>query len=246
MHRSLHYSPLRPKQCRLGAKESPVKLDRSASDGHPLGLFPALRSAAGDAPMKPQILFCNILVSTFLISGLAVAQAPLGLNDNTQPTDFSGKSGSEKKPTLSKSYSANGAITGLAADEDSDDPCYLELKYVDVVTRQPQNSIKFAHCSGKDGNPKDGVATARRDINLTGGRMATGVRVVLNKDGDKIKGDQAARQFRRVRARRQGVHPGRVRLQFGVRGCALSARHLGVQTLQYRQSTLQHHCQLQR
>jgi len=145
--------------------------------------------------MKPQILFCNILVSTFLISGLAVAQAPLGLNDNTQPTDFSGKSGSEKKPTLSKSYSANGAITGLAADEDSDDPCYLELKYVDVVTRQPQNSIKFAHCSGKDGNPKDGVATARRDINLTGGRMATGVRVVLNKDGDKIKGIQLLGNF---------------------------------------------------
>jgi hypothetical protein len=144
--------------------------------------------------MKPQILFCNVLVSTFLISGLAVAQAPLGLDDKTSPTDFSGKGGSAKR-TLAKPYSANGAVTGLAADEDSDDPCYLELKYADVVTRQPQSSIKFADCAGKDGNPKDGVATARRDLNLTGGRLATGVRVVLNKDGDKIKGIQLLGNF---------------------------------------------------
>jgi hypothetical protein len=71
----------------------------------------------------------------------------------------------------------------------------LELKYVDVVTRQAQNSIKFADCAGKDGNPKAGVASARRDLNLTGGRLATGVRVVLNKDGDKLKGIQLIGSF---------------------------------------------------
>jgi hypothetical protein len=144
--------------------------------------------------MKPQILFCNILASAFLASGVAVAQTPFGLNDKTVTTDFSGKSGSEKHD-LSKSYSANGAITGLAWDEDGDDPCYLQLKYVDVTTRQSQDPIQFTHCSGKNGEPKEGVATARRDINLTGGRMATGVRVVLNKDGDKIKGIQLLGNF---------------------------------------------------
>jgi hypothetical protein len=144
--------------------------------------------------MKPQISLCNVLVSTFLMSGPAAAQAPVGLNDKTVTTDFSGKSGSEKRD-LSKSYSANGAITGLTADEDGDDPCYLQLKYVDVTTRQLQNSIEFAHCSGKNGQPKDGAATARRDIGLTGGRLATGVRVVLNKDGDKIKGIQLLGNF---------------------------------------------------
>jgi hypothetical protein len=144
--------------------------------------------------MKAQFLFCNLLAIALLTGGPALAQAPVGLNSKTLPTDFSGKGASEKR-TLSKAYSANGAITGLTADEDSDDPCYLELKYVDVVTRQPQSSIKFADCAGKDGNPKDGVATARRDINLTGGRLATGVRVVLNKDGDKIKGIQLLGNF---------------------------------------------------
>ena len=143
--------------------------------------------------MKAQFLFCNVLAIALLTGGPALAQAPVGLNSKTLPTDFSGKGASEKR-TLSKSYSANGAITGLTADEDFDH-CYLELKYVDVVTRQAQSSIKFADCAGKDGNPKDGAATARRDINLTGGRLATGVRVVLNKDGDKIKGIQLLGNF---------------------------------------------------
>jgi hypothetical protein len=144
--------------------------------------------------MEARISFWKVLVITSFVSGLAAAQTPIGLNNKTLPTDFSGKSKATKR-TLSKSYSENGAITGLVADEDSDDPCYLELKYVDVVTRQPQNSLKFADCAGKNGDPKRGVASARKDISLTGGRLATGVRAVLNKDGDKLKGVQLIGNF---------------------------------------------------
>ena len=153
-----------------------------------------LENTAGDESVKPQIPFWTISVIICVASGMAVAQTPTQLSNKTMSTDFSGKGQSEKR-TLSKSYSANGAITGLSADEDSDDPCYLELKYVDVATRQPQGSIKFADCAGNGGEPKGGVASARKDLNLTGGRLATGVRVVLNKDGDKIKGIQLIGNF---------------------------------------------------
>jgi hypothetical protein len=144
--------------------------------------------------MKSRIIFWNVLVAASFVSATAAAETPVGLDDKTLPSAFSGKSNSTHR-TLSKPYTANGAITGLVADEDSDDPCYLELKYVDVVTRQTQSSVKFADCAGKGGEPKSGVASARKYLNLTGGRLATGVRIVLTKDGDKLKGIQLMGNF---------------------------------------------------
>lgn len=118
--------------------------------------------------MKTPITFSTALISTLCICGFAVAQTPVGFNNKTLSTAFSGKSNATKR-ILSKSYDANAAITGLSADEDSDDPCYLELKYADVVARQAQTSIKFVACAGKNGEPRSGIASARRDLNLTGG-----------------------------------------------------------------------------
>ena len=58
----------------------------------------------------------------------------------------SGKAPTNK--TLTKAASTNGAIYGVTIGEDTDDPCYMEIKYRDVATQEAQTSLKFSECAG--------------------------------------------------------------------------------------------------
>ena len=68
--------------------------------------------------------------------GSATSSAPDSavqhLSDHPVPTSTSGKT--PKNRTLAKAAAANGAIYGVTIGEDSDDPCYMEIKYRDVAT----------------------------------------------------------------------------------------------------------------
>ncbi|MDF0672740.1 MAG: alpha/beta hydrolase-fold protein [Nitrospira sp.] len=101
-----------------------------------------------------------------------------------QPEDsknISGKAPTNK--TLAKEAWQNDAIYGVTIGEDSDDPCYMEIKYRDLATLETQPSLTFSGCAGhKVGD----LLTA----SLPSGVFATGVRICLNSDGDKLKGIQ--------------------------------------------------------
>jgi hypothetical protein len=95
------------------------------------------------------------------------------------PTLTSGKAPTNK--TLTKAASANGAIYGVTIGEDTDDPCYMEIKYRDVATQEAQSSLKFSECAGhKVGDP---LAPS-----LLSGAFVTGVQICLNSAGNKLKG----------------------------------------------------------
>lgn len=93
----------------------------------------------------------------------------------------SGKTPTNK--TLAKEASSNDAVYSVTIGEDSDDPCYMEIKYRDVATLETQSSLKFSECAGH--KVGDLLTTS-----LPRGAFATGVRICLNSDGDKLKGIQ--------------------------------------------------------
>jgi hypothetical protein len=93
----------------------------------------------------------------------------------------SGKTPTNK--TLTKAASANGAVYAVTIGEDTDDPCYMEIKYRDVATQGTQSSLKFSEC---DGHKVGDLLTP----SLPSGAFATGVRICLNSGGDKLKGIQ--------------------------------------------------------
>ena len=97
----------------------------------------------------------------------------------TSPT--SGKSPTNK--TLSKAASAKGAVYAVTIGEDSDDPCFMEIKYRDIATSGTQSSLTFSEC---DGHKVGGQMTA----SLPSGAFVTGARICLNSGGDKLKGIQ--------------------------------------------------------
>jgi hypothetical protein len=101
------------------------------------------------------------------------------LSDHPVPTSTSGKAPTNK--TLTKAASANGAIYGVTIGEDTDDPCYMEIKYRDVATQEAQTSLKFSECAGhKVGDPLT--------PSLPSGAFVTGVQICLNSAGNKLKG----------------------------------------------------------
>jgi hypothetical protein len=103
------------------------------------------------------------------------------LLNKSVPTATSGKAPTNK--TLTKAASENDAVYAVTIGEDSDDPCYMEIKYRDVATQGTQSSLKFSECAGhKVGD----LLTA----SLPNGAFATGVRICLNSAGDKLKGIQ--------------------------------------------------------
>lgn len=115
------------------------------------------------------------------LAGLADVAAAQHLSDKSVPSATSGKAPTNR--TLTKAASANGAIYAVTIGEDSDDPCYMEIKYRDVATRGTQSSLKFSEC---DGHKVGDLLTA----SLPSGAFATGVRICLNSAGDKLKGIQ--------------------------------------------------------
>ena len=101
------------------------------------------------------------------------------LSDHPVPTSTSGKAPANK--TLAKAASANGAIYGVTIGEDSDDPCYMEIKYRDVATREAQSSLKFSECAGhKVGD--------QLSPSLPSGAFVTGVQICMNSARNKMKG----------------------------------------------------------
>jgi hypothetical protein len=95
------------------------------------------------------------------------------------PTSTSGKTPTNK--TLAKAASANGGIYGVTIGEDSDDPCYMEIKYRDVATREAQSSLKFSECAGhKVGD--------QLTPSLPSGAFVTGVQICMNSARSKMKG----------------------------------------------------------
>ena len=101
------------------------------------------------------------------------------LSDHPVPTSTSGKAPTNR--TLTKAASANGAIYGVTIGEDTDDPCYMEIKYRDVATQKAQTSLKFSECAGhKVGDPLT--------PSLPSGAFVTGVQICLNSAGNKLKG----------------------------------------------------------
>lgn len=101
------------------------------------------------------------------------------LSDHPVSTSTSGKAPTNK--TLTKAASANGAIYGVTIGEDTDDPCYMEIKYRDVATQEAQTSLKFSECAGhKVGDPLT--------PSLPSGAFVTGVQICLNSAGNKLKG----------------------------------------------------------
>jgi hypothetical protein len=101
------------------------------------------------------------------------------LSDHPVSTSPSGKAPTNK--TLTKAASANGAIYGVTIGEDTDDPCYMEIKYRDVATQEAQTSLKFSECAGhKVGDPLT--------PSLPSGAFVTGVQICLNSAGNKLKG----------------------------------------------------------
>lgn len=101
------------------------------------------------------------------------------LSDHPVPTSTSGKTPTNE--TLAKAASTNGAIYGVTIGEDTDDPCYMEIKYRDVATQEAQTSLKFSECAGHTvGDPLT--------PSLPSGAFVTGVQICLNSAGNKLKG----------------------------------------------------------
>jgi hypothetical protein len=90
---------------------------------------------------------------------------------------------------LSKPASANDAIYGVTVGEDSDDPCFFEVKYRDVATSATQSSLTFSEC---DGHKAGDLLT----VTLPSGAFVTGARICLNSGGDKLKGIQLIGNYR--------------------------------------------------
>ncbi|SEA03908.1 hypothetical protein SAMN05216403_10210 [Nitrosospira multiformis ATCC 25196] len=80
--------------------------------------------------------------------------------------------------TLAKAASPNGSIYGVTIGEDSDDPCYMEIKYRDVATWEAQPSLKFSECAGhKIGDQLTPL--------LPSGAFVTGVQICMNSARNK-------------------------------------------------------------
>jgi hypothetical protein len=120
------------------------------------------------------------LVTAAAISWASVASA----NHLATPSGSSATSGrTPTNKTLSKSYSANETIYAVTIGEDSDEPCYMQIKYRDANTSATQNSLTFNEC---DGHKVGDMQTA----SLPAGTYVTGVRICLNSDRNRMKGIQ--------------------------------------------------------
>jgi hypothetical protein len=122
--------------------------------------------------------------TTLVTLAMAVCASFASADHLTSSTGSSGTSGiSPTNRTLAKSYTENDAIYGVTIGEDSDEPCYLQVKYRDVGTGATQSSLTFNEC---DGHKVGDLKTAA----LPGGAHVTGVRICLNSDRDRLKGIQ--------------------------------------------------------
>ena len=125
--------------------------------------------------------------TTIFIGIVALALSQPGIANDVKlrgkpsNTDYSGRDAS-RKTTIEKSFSDNDAIYGIVAAEDRNDPCYLQINFRDVTTGAT-SSRTYNECDGnREGD--------RETLSMPDGGFVTGVRVCLNKDGDKIKGIQ--------------------------------------------------------
>lgn len=112
--------------------------------------------------------------------GPAVLAQEAAIQGKPEVTDYSGKGASQKR-NLTKLGTENDAIVGIEAGEQSDDPCFLRVAFRDVTTGS-NSSLLFDDCGAQEGDVEG--------LSLPEGAFATGVRVCLNSEGDKIKGVQ--------------------------------------------------------
>ena len=131
--------------------------------------------------MKSLLKQSSIATAALFAAQLCAGASAQTLLNKPINSSISGKSPTNK--TLSKAASARGAIYAVTIGEDSDDPCYMEIKYRDVATNGTQSSVTFSEC---DGHKVGGQKTAT----LPSGAFVTGARICLNSGGDKLKGIQ--------------------------------------------------------
>ena len=119
--------------------------------------------------------------------GLLLATLPVAaqLSGSATTTGFSGQSGSNR--TLSRPTTANEALYAVTISEKSDDPCFLEAKFRELDDGSAGATLRFAECEDSDG---DGTDSSRRLVALPTDSVATGVRICLDNDREKLKGLQ--------------------------------------------------------
>jgi hypothetical protein len=117
------------------------------------------------------------------ISSLLLSQPGVGegakLSGKPVDSEYSGRDASQKA-IVERSFSQNDAIYGIVAGEDTDDPCYLQVKFRDVTTGAEAVGT-YQECAGHQEGDLE-------SLSLPDGAFATGVRVCLNQGEDKIKG----------------------------------------------------------
>ena len=164
---------------------------RATAQGDAVGLQVKHRRT----PMTPKLHW--IPVAGTAVGSLRITMIALGIGSllASQPgaaeeaklrgkptnSEYSGRDASGKA-TLERSFSENDAIYSVVAGEDSDDPCYLQVKFRDVTTGAGTVAT-YDECGG---HREADLET----LSLPDGAFVTGVRVCLNSSEDKIKGIQ--------------------------------------------------------
>ena len=136
---------------------------------------------ANDSKFSLPALVSRAAMMTVAMTCWATLACAEHLTSNVGSSDTSGRSPTNK--TLTKSYTENDAIYGVTIGEDSDEPCYLQIKYRDVNSASTAGSLTFNEC---DGHKVGDLKTA----SLPGGAHVTGVRICLNSDRNRLKGIQ--------------------------------------------------------
>ena len=136
---------------------------------------------ANDSTFRLPALVGRAALMTVAMTCWASLACAEHLTSNVGSSDTSGRSPTNK--TLTKSYTENDAIYGVTIGEDSDEPCYLQIKYRDVNSGATAGSLTFNEC---DGHKVGDLRTA----SLPGGAHVTGVRICLNSDRNRLKGIQ--------------------------------------------------------
>jgi hypothetical protein len=129
----------------------------------------------------------RITLMTLTMGLWATAASAQHLSNHPVPSSVSGNGTPNR--TLVKPASANDAVHAVSFGEDSDDPCYFQVKFRDVATFTDQGSLTFSEC---DGHKVGDIRT----VSLPRGVFATGVRICLNTGEDKLKGIQLIAAYR--------------------------------------------------
>lgn len=131
---------------------------------------------------KPRSIFCNWWMMLFAViaMSLATSNAFAQFTGSVVPGAPSGGSGADRH-----FGDERRAVTAITYGERADDPCFLRLENVDPMDDSDRSSETFEECGSRGVNSR-----SRQRVVLPSSSFATGVRVCLNRNGDKVKGIQ--------------------------------------------------------